>query len=265
MGQVLSLWTWYPSVLTGVVGLLAAYLWLVRGRLVPRSAWFLAGLVVLILALDSPLDALGDAYLFSAHMLQHLLLILVVPPCLLLGTPKEAIERLLQKRPAASVEKRLNRPVAAWWIGMGTVWLWHIPALYNAALANENVHLVEHLTFLAASTLFWWPVLAPVEERRMKPMGAVIYLFFAAVANSILGILLAYSSPGIYPAYVNPVDEYGILDLIRNQWGISSALDQQAGGLLMWIAGSPVYLLGAIQALSRWYNAPEDRDRAYQK
>jgi putative membrane protein len=260
MERVLSIWTWYPSVLLGVLGLGAGYLWLVRGRLSVRSIGFVTGLLVLVIALDSPLDALGDSYLFSAHMLQHLLLILVVPPLLLLGTPPQAAGRLLKVHLVGRVERMFNRPLAAWWIGMGTVWLWHLPSLYNAALANENIHLIEHLSFLVTSTLFWWPVLAPVEDRRMKAISAVFYLFLAAVANSVLGILLAYASPGAYPAYQNPVDEFGILDLIRNQWGITPALDQQAGGLLMWIAGAPVYLLAAIQSLSRWYNTPEDQE-----
>lgn len=264
MAGVLSLWTWYPTVLLGILALAALYLWAVHGRLTLRAGWFLAGLLVLVVALNSPLDVLGDSYLFSAHMLQHLLLILLAPPLLLMGIPRQAAIRFLEAGPLARVERLLNQPKLAWTIGIGTIWLWHLPFLYNAALASENIHLAEHLTFLLASGLFWWPVLAPVEKLRMKPMSAVVYLFFATAANSILGLLLAYSNPGIYPTYLKPVDELGILGLIRNQWGITPALDQQAGGLLMWIAGSPVYLAGAIHALSRWYNAPDRHDTAFE-
>jgi putative membrane protein len=84
------------------------------------------------------------------------------------------------------------------------------------------------------------------------------YLFLASAACSTLGIILAFAPPGLYPAYLKPDDPYGILALLRNGWGISAAVDQQAGGLLMWIAGGPVYLGGALYALARWYAAPED-------
>ncbi len=152
----------------------------------------------------------------------------------------------------------LPSPLLAWFFGIGVMWLWHLPVLYNAALADERIHLIEHLSFLATSVMFWWPVLGPVEAQRMKPLAAIPYLFLASAATSLLGILLAFAPAGLYPAYLHPADPYGILPLLREGWGITAAGDQQAGGLLMWIAGGPVYLFGALYAMARWYAAPDE-------
>ncbi len=97
----------------------------------------------------------------------------------------------------------------------------------------------------------------------MKLTAAIPYLFFASAASSILGILLAFAHPGLYRAYLSPVDAYGILATFRNGWGITPAIDQQAGGLLMWVAGTPVYLLGALSALSLWYRAAEEGEELH--
>ncbi len=253
-----GLWTWEPSVLLGCGALLALYVWAHRGRLT-RAAWaFSAGVLVLMLALVSPIDTLGDHYLFSAHMLQHLLLVLAAAPLLITGMPASLLERIISWPPAARVESTLRQPVAAWLLGVGTLWVWHIPALYNAALGDEGVHIFQHLTFLAAASAFWWPVVAPLRESRLPPLAAAGYLLSASLANALLGIYLTFTPPGLYPAYLHPSDEYGILPTIRNDWGLSAANDQQLGGLLMWVPGGLVYLSAILGVLIGWYSAPEE-------
>lgn len=256
--MLLSAWDWEPSVLIGCALLFAAYFWAVRFRKAKHTIYFVAGVSVMLLALVSPIDTLGDTYLFSVHMLQHLLLVVIVPPLLILGIPRKSIERLLAWRFAARAEHALSRPALAWSLAFVTMAAWHVPALYNAALANEDIHILQHLMFLVTATIFWWPVLTPVAELRMGTGSTVIYLFAAAAANTVLGILITFAPVGIYPAYLAPRDDLGILPLIRKGWGVSPAADQQLGGLLMWVPGCSIYFVGILIALVHWYSQPED-------
>ncbi len=255
---LVSAWNWEPSVLLGCAALLAADLVAAGFRCSKDVAWFGAGVGVLLLALVSPIDTLGDAYLFSAHMLQHLLLLLIVPPLLLLGIPREPVRRALRRPPVRRVECVLAQPLLAWSLGVGTMWLWHLPALYNAALAHAGIHVVEHLCFLGSAATFWWPLVAPVGEARLTPVAAALYLFAAAAASTILGIILTFVSPGLYPLYLRPGDRLGILPLLRDGWGFSPAVDQQTGGILMWVGGGLVYLGAIIATLARWYGEPDE-------
>jgi cytochrome c oxidase assembly factor CtaG len=256
-----STWDWQPTVLIGCLDLLAAYA-IVARPLTGRAWLFVSGVLVLALSLVSPLDTLGDFYLFSAHMLQHLLLILVAPPLLLLGTPPELWERILRWTPARRTERVLRRPVLAWLLGIGTFWLWHLPVLYDAAVREESIHIVQHVTFLVSATIFWWPILTPCVSRRLAMPAALFYLLGASIVSSILGVIITFAPPGLYPVYEHPVDTAGALTLIRQNWGVSYALDQQIGGLIMWVTGGPVYLFLALWALIRWFREPDEPDFA---
>jgi len=175
---------------------------------------------VLFLALESPIDVAGDKYLFSFHMLQHLLLAMIVPPLLLLGLPDEwrAFYRIRVSPLAASVVFNL------------VLAIWHVPFLYEATLRNEPVHVLEHLTFLAVGVLFWWPLLVPEgRDGSMSVMGKIAYLGFAGVPPTILGLAFILSPTVIYPFYAAaPLPRVG---------GLSPLDDQQIGGLLMWVLG----------------------------
>lgn len=256
--QLLTIWSWDPTIIIGCTGLILGYLYIVRMRFDKKTLLFTMGVIFMFIALESPLDPLGDAYLFSAHMLQHLLLLLVVPPLLLMGTPERPMRALLEKPAFARVEKILAKPLVAWFLGVITIWVWHLPLLYNAALASENIHILEHTLFLVTGTIFWWPVLSPLDDHRIAPLFIIPYLFAAAVANSTLGVILTYAKPGLYPAYLHPEDEIGALSLIRQGWGITPEIDQQLGGLLMWVPGGLAYFIGIIGALMRWYGQPEE-------
>jgi putative membrane protein len=260
--EVLRLtWRWEPSVALGCAALGAGYLVATRMRPGRAGAWFLFGVLVLWLALDSPLDTLGDTYLFSAHMAQHLLLLLVVPPLLLLGIPPSPARAAWEARPLVrGAVRTAGHPLAAWGLGVGTMWLWHAPALYNAALADGRVHVVEHLAFLATSVVFWWPVLGQPAQARMSAPPALLYLLAAALATTGLGVLLTFTPPGLYPAYLLPADRLGLLPLLRRSWGMTPDVDQQVGGLLMWIPGGLVYLSAIVGVLLRWYGEPEQAE-----
>jgi len=285
---LLSAWHGHPSVLIGCTALIAGYLAALKFRLPGSALYYLAGVLVLLFALLSPLHTLGDRYLFSAHMLQHLLLVQAVPPLLLLGIPASLVEQALEpanptkdeqrttqaatfvvrrssfvtmgqmcRSGLSAAERVLGQPLMAWSLGVGAMWLWHLPALYNAALAYEGVHVAEHLCFLVTATIFWWPIVGPLATRRPAPLAAALYLFAAMAASTMLGIILTFAPPGSYPAYLNPVDQLGIVRLLREGWGLSPAADQQLGGLLMWVPGNLVYFWAFIAALVRWYSAPE--------
>ncbi|MGA7625156.1 MAG: cytochrome c oxidase assembly protein [Candidatus Acidiferrales bacterium] len=252
-----SAWDWEPSVIVGCAALTLVYFLALRFKFPKVACCFVAGIIILLLALVSPLGTLGDTYLFSAHMLQHMLLILVVPPLLLLGVPGGLAKKLLQYPLVGTLEHVLSKPVLAWTIGVGTMWIWHWPPLYNAALANQPVHVVEHLMFLVSAVIFWWPVLNPIEDTRLAPVRAVIYVFGACIAHTVLAILLTFAPLGLYPAYLHPADTLDILPLIRDRWGLTPLTDQQWGGLLMWVPACLVYLGFLLATLARWYRTPE--------
>ena len=254
---VAATWPWEPSVLLGCGALAIGYLAAVRWRLGGRAGCFLGGVVVMLVALDSPLDTLADTYLFSAHMAQHLLLLLIVPPLLLAGTPASLLAPAWQTAPFRAIARALGRPVVAWTLGVGAIWVWHIPALFNATLDSGGVHLIEHLSFLVTGVIFWWAILAPLPEARLAPVPAMLYLLAAALACSVLGIVLTFARAGLYPAYLLPVDPLGLKPLIRAGWRLSPETDQEIGGLLMWIPGGLVYLCAMLGVLMRWYRWDE--------
>ncbi len=246
-------WDWEPSIVIGCAALAIGYLAVMRRRFAPRMFYFLGGVFLLLLDLVSPIDALADGYLFSAHIVQHFLLALVIPPLLLMGLPGN----IRLSPPLSRIERLLSRPLVAWPLGVGTMLVWHIPALFNAALASDALHVFQHLSFLATGVIFWWPVLGPIEETRLPAIVAVPYLFSACTACSLLGAAITFSAPGLYPAYLHPDDSLGILSLIRNNWGLDAKNDQQLGGLLMWVPGCFVYLSAILASVARWYKSPE--------
>lgn len=256
-----STWDWDPSVTAGCAALLAVYL-LAHRRDLSRAGFFIAGDALMLLALVSPLDTLADTYLFSAHMLQHMILVLAVPPLLILGLSRHFADSVVSYAPLAGLERILDHPVVAWTLGVGMLWLWHAPSLYNATLAGEAVHIFEHLCFLVTATIFWWPIVAPLERSLLAPAPALLYLFTGALFNSLLGILLTFAPAGLYPAYLHPKDTLGILPLLRDSWGLTPQVDQQLGGLLMWVPGGLIFLAAMVGVLTRWYRAVEVEDLA---
>ncbi len=249
-----STWTWDPSVVLGCIGLLVAYVAALRFRLSRTTIYFFAGVLVLLFALVSPIDTLGDLYLLSAHMLQHLLLVLVVPPLLLLGIPEPLARQALRWPLLARLERFFRQPVLAWFIGVGTLTGWHAPVLYDAALENVQIHILEHLMFLASSLIFWLPVLTPLQEERLSPLQIALYLMPAASATTLLGLAIAYAPHVLYPFYLRTFDPRGILALLREQWGLDPKSDQEIAGLMMWVPGSFVYLGAIMISLARWFN-----------
>jgi len=182
-------------------------------------------------------------------MLQHLLLLLIAPALLLFSLPRSLS---LALRPRC-----FGGPAVGWIAGVGAMWLWHVPALCDAAAASRPIHGLQTVSLLGLGVLFWRQILAPREAERLPPPGAVLYLFAACVACSVLGIILTFSPVTVCSAYaLPPVDRLGLLPALRAGWGLTPERDQQVGGLLMWVPMCLVYL-GAITAqIARWFAEP---------
>jgi cytochrome c oxidase assembly factor CtaG len=242
-----SAWTWNLAALVSSGVALATYLW--RFGVNRRITYLLAGLAVFVFTLSSPLNALAAGYLFSAHMLQHILLLLIVPALILMSLP-----RRVSLGPRSWV---IANPLVGWIAGVGAMWLWHARPLCNAAVSSQFVNALQISSLLLLGAIFWRQILAPREEERMSPPGAVLYLFSACVACSILGILITFSPVSVCPIYAQPpADRLGITNLIQSNWGITPDKDQQIGGLLMWVPMCLVYVTAIVAQLARWFAHP---------
>lgn len=251
-------WHFDPLAVAGVALTVLLYLWLVRFRIDRHTYLFLGGNAVILLALTSPIATIGETYLFSVHMVQHLLLEIVAVPLIILGTPPKLAARLMRLRILRNLADVLQIPLIAWLVGIATLWIWHWPLLYNLTLEIPAVHILEHLCFIVSATIFWAALLDPVEKYRLKMVPAFVYLFSAALINTLLAILLTFAPAGIYPYYLHPKDPLGALALIRGQWGIDPAMDQQMGGAVMWVMGGIVFTLILLTIVVRWYQSPEE-------
>jgi putative membrane protein len=241
-------WQWNSPALVVCALAIAAYLFSFRNWTRTRIGFLIAGLSVFTLALVSPLDRLADGYLFSAHMLQHLLFLLVVPPLILLSLPAFSLPPML--------DRILGVRWLTWLAGVGAMWIWHAPALCNAAQLNPQVHRIQFISLLIMGAMFWWPVLGSVHQRRIAPLPGIAYLFSACIACTLLGIILTFAPVSVCSVYRHPADPLGILPLIRDGWGLTAERDQQLGGLLMWVPPCLIYLAGIIGLLARWYRPP---------
>ena len=237
--------------------------WLLRRAgfpLIPpwRTGAFLAGLLSLWIALASPMDVL-NGFALTAHMLQHMLLMMFVPPLLLLGSPLIPLVRglpIFAAREFAgpfvnwSVANRAGRvlthPVVALLLMGVTMFAWHVPAAYELALQSSGWHQMEHACFLLTSLIFWWPVVQPWPSRARWQRGAMVpYLLVADLQNTVLSAVLVFSDRVLYPSYA----------AMPRVFGLSVLQDQVAAGAMMWVVGSVAFIVPAVviavQYLSR--------------
>ena len=254
-----AVWNWSSPIWLAVVALISVYLWIVRGRASARSCWFAAAMVILTLAFVSPVGVLSDGYLFSAHMVQHLLLLLVVPLSLLLSLPAETTRGGIDRH--VRWLRWLSIPFVGWTCGIGAMWFWHVPSLCSAATESYALGMIRSTTFLLAGLAFWWPVYAPTERLRLQPMSAVVYLFSACLGCTLLGIYITFTTVSVCPAFANPADRVAIVTKLY-QMGMTPGVDQQLGGLLMWVPPCSLYVCAIISILHRWYTADIAQHRA---
>jgi putative membrane protein len=236
-------WSLEPGVLIAVAIIGGAYISRWRAVRVGSSAqpaddapiWrlccFTGSLLVVLVALVSPLDALADQ-LFFMHMVQHMLLLDLVPILAILGFTKVLLRPVT--RAVRELEERAGvfaRPAFAVVLYVGVIWAWHIPAAYDLAVRHPVVHVLEHTTFLLAGSLYWWHLLSPIRARlRLDGMGPVLYMGSTKLFVGALGMGLAFAPAALYPYYVHHA----------RVWGISAYDDQSIAGLIMAVEQSLV-------------------------
>jgi cytochrome c oxidase assembly factor CtaG len=261
--RALLSWEWRVDVLLVILTLATLYFlgWRrLRQRQQPlankwRLASYAGGMLVIAIALMSPIDVLGTQ-LFWVHMVQHLLLVMVAPPLLFLGSPfpvgvwglprtgRLMIGRLLNRRSLLrNGLDRLSSPVIVWFVFVSLLWGWHEPAAYDAALRYEWVHDLEHLCFFGIGMLYWWRLTgaAPFFSRRLSPVQKILYALSVVPPNMIVGVVLSFAGQPTYTHYqtVPRISDLSVLE------------DQHFGGLIMWIPGSMMYIMVALYYLFR--------------
>ncbi len=256
-------WNWDPLIVLSLVLLLLVYcrglgrLWTrvsVGWKVSPlQAACYFCALAILFVALLSPLDALSEE-LSSLHMVQHMLLMTIAAPLFVVGSPSLVLAwglpevwqgsvgplaRFAFRLPSASL---LWRPLLTWMLFAATLWVWHHPALYQAALRDPLMHDVQHLSFFVAACLFWRMGLDPLSARRLRPVVAIPYFFSTSLHATALGVFLALSPRVWYDDYVT-----------RTQaWGLMPLQDQQLAGLIMWMPACLIYPIVAAILLGGW-------------
>lgn len=254
---MIAAWGWTLLALLGCAAVGGIYSRTVRPG-TARMAAFLTGLVVLVAALASPLATLGDRYLFSAHMLQQVLLTLAAAPLLVYSVPPAILQQIHWGRALTRIARTLGQPTLAWLVGVGVLAVWQTPDLADAAVTNGALHALEVVSLLEAAALFWWPVLGPVpEQRRLTPLMAIVYLVLASLADSALGALVTVASGDLYPVYAHPAGQPGFVLQLRHVLSLSATADQQLGGSVLWVGNAPIYVLVCLAQVVRWYYAPE--------
>lgn len=208
-----------------------------------RRPFFYAALATIFFSLNGWLHDLSDWYLFSAHMVQHLLLTILMPPLLLAGIPGWMLRPALRFRPVAFAARALTRPRVCFAAFQLTLAAWHLPVLYNQAMASHEIHIVQHLFFMVTAVMLWWPVLSQLPElpRLSYPMQ-MLYLFLATLPMAVVAVYITYSQTLLYPAY----------SAAPRILGLTPMQDQLLGGLIMWIPGGLIFFGVITVIFFRW-------------
>jgi cytochrome c oxidase assembly factor CtaG len=250
-------WQWNAGGLSVLALVCIAYAWLYRTQRPKRPGIFAAAVLLLALCFFSPLAVLSEHYLFSAHMSVHVMLLLLVGPLLVMALP-----HLLPPGWQRAAHALSARPWLGWAAGIGVMWFWHLPGVFNAMMAHGSgaawMHGAETLSLLVAGVMFSYPLIGA--SRRMHPLSGVLYLGTACVCCSLLGLMITFAPVGIYHHYLAMHDRFGLNAVISDRWSLSAADDQQAAGLIMWVPCCMIYAAGALLLLRRWFAVKELHD-----
>lgn len=214
--------------------------------------------ILLIICFFSPLSVLSSHYLFSAHMIVHVILLLWVGPLLVMSLPAE------KKQFNSFFLFLKHHPVLGWLTGVGMMWIWHVPVVFNIAMNSMHhssfnfLSIIEALSLIIAGILFSAPVIHPNKEYRIDALSGVVYLFTACIGCSLLGVLITFAPTGLYHHFLSMHDEYGLNNIILHRWNITQSIDQQAAGLIMWVPCCLIYVTGAMYLLIQWFKQKEE-------
>ncbi|HSJ14849.1 MAG TPA: cytochrome c oxidase assembly protein [Longimicrobiales bacterium] len=259
-------WEIHESTLIGCLLWVGAYLYGIgpgrrRFRLSEQPAdplqviAFVGGTLFLFLSLNGPLHDLSDNYLFSAHMVQHLVITLIVPPLWLMGLPAWLVRPVLRLPGVAATARVLASPLVAFGIYNLVFIGWHFPFLYNWALVQHNAHILQHIMFITAAAIMWYPVINPLPElQRMQAPVGLLYLALFSIPMSIVSAIITLAAAPLYPWY----------EAAPRVFELSALDDQQLGGAIMWVPGMIVFWIVITILFFRWSNR-EDREEAQQR
>lgn len=241
MGSGVS-WEADPSVVVGIFVACFAYTYLARQYPPTRLqiSFFAGAVLAVVLALASPLHVLSEQYLFTAHMAQHVLLIMVMPPLLLASVRPEMARTVVRAGP---VSRFLTRTLIAWFSCNLIFAISHVPSVYDALLRSHSLHIGSHLAFMATGILLWWPIMSPLPELPRIPYAAqLLYIFLQVLPGAIIGGLIANTERILYQVYA---DAPRVFDLTPIQ-------DHQLGSIVMWVGGGTFFLLAFTVVFFRW-------------
>ncbi|MGI9043722.1 MAG: cytochrome c oxidase assembly protein [Gemmatimonadaceae bacterium] len=248
-------WSLHPSTVIGLLVLAAIYL--IRAETGKPgeqvSGWrklsFFSALFVIFGSLNGPIHDLSDNYLFSGHMVQHLLLTMLMPPLMLAGVPGWMLRTLLRLGAIRAIASRITRPLACFLIFNAVIAGWHVPALYNAAMESHDIHILEHLMFMAAAVLMWWPLASQLPELpRLSYPGQMLYSFLMIIPMSVIAVYIVMADTILYPYYASA-------PRIMN---LSPMEDQMLGGLIMWVPGGVIFMIIMTVVFFKWAARGED-------
>ncbi|HYH11579.1 MAG TPA: cytochrome c oxidase assembly protein [Thermomicrobiales bacterium] len=262
-GPLYTHWFLDPKVAVAIFGLTALYLaWVgplnrrrpgaeLRPVTTAQIVKFLFGSLTALVALGPPIDDWSHFFFSSAHMLQHLILILLSTPLWIAGVPAWVYRPLVANPVTNWFFSHLTRPIPAFLLASMINVVWHMPVAYELALSSEFWHSVQHGCFIIAGVLMWWPIMSPVPEwpKLAQPMQA-LYIFAQAIPTGIIGAFLTYAGP-LYPHY----EEASV-----RPWGIDLKTDQELAGLQMWVGMNTVFLIIVTIIFLRWATREEQRD-----
>jgi putative membrane protein len=247
-------WPFDVTVYAGLVVLFFGHAWLARGAVDAQrkhTLYFLGGLAVLWVALETPLDSVGDYYLDSVHMLQHVLLAFVAPPLMLLGLSPGMAARLVR----VPGVRALTEPVPAQVIAAVIMVGWHVPLLYEATLYNEALHVLEHVMFIASGLLLYWPIIGASSSHarwRMSPGAKLVYMLLATLPQDGVALALIFSRVSFYEYYAR---------VPRVIPGFTAVIDQTIAGAVLMIFGKVTLAIAALVVFFRWFGAEQAEDR----
>jgi putative membrane protein len=220
-----------------------------RSPTTAQRALFFSALVLIFLSLNGWIHDLSDYYLFSAHMVQHLVLTLIAPPLLIMGTPGWMLRPALRWRGVGPVARWATAASRGWLIFNVVIVVWHLPPMYAYAMEHHPVHIVQHLCFMIAAVLMWWPILSPMPELpRLSYPAQMLYLFLMTIPMSLVAVCIAYADHALYPAYASA----------PRIWGITPLQDQMMGGLIMWIPASFFFFAIISVVFFKWQQQEDD-------
>jgi len=247
-------WPLDPSVYAGLLILYFGHALLARSAPDAQrkhTVYFLLGLFVLWLALETPIDPISDRYLDSVHMLQHVLLAFVAPPLLLLGLSREMAARLVRVPGVRAV----TEPVPAQLIAAVIMVGWHVPFLYELTLRNEDIHIGEHLMFIASGVVLYWPIIGATSAHArwtMSPGARLVYMLLATLPQDGVALALIFSRVTFYPYYA---------EAPRLIAGYTPVIDQTIAGAVLMVFGKVTLGIAAAVVFFRWFGAEQRADR----